>query len=63
MSDKPKVQYKAEDFPGVKLGYDQHDNDPGTAQEQVNIMSNIDGQLNVRWGSLPILFDFSTTGG
>jgi len=63
MSDKPKVQYRADDFPGVNLGYDQHDLDPGTAQDQVNAMSNIDGQLQVRWGTMPVSFDYSTTGG
>lgn len=58
MSEKPKVQFRADDFPGLELQSDAHDLDPGKTQDQVNIRSDIQGQARVRPGMKLVSFDY-----
>ncbi len=45
------------DFPGIILQADAHDIPPGAGQDQVNVRSDIQGQLTVRDGMKLVSFD------
>ena len=58
-NETPTAVKPLNDFPGIKLLDDPLDLTPGMAQDQLNIQSSVQGQLNVRLGSLPVSFDYS----
>lgn len=49
------------DFPGIVNNLDPRDLPPGTAEQQVNLLSRIQGQMIVRRGLREVTFD-STVG-
>ena len=58
-NEAPDAVREFKDFPGIKLLEDPIDLPPGMAQDQLNVKSDVEGQLSVRGGVLPISFDLS----
>ena len=55
--DKPKVQVDADDFPGIFINDEASSGAPGSGGDQVNIKSDQEGSLRVRYGSRLVSFD------
>lgn len=57
MATPPRSVVSIIDFPGMALELDARDLPPGVAEEQVNIDSNVAGQLSVRLGCRQVTFE------
>ncbi len=57
-NETPQTAIEFNDFPGIFLLEDPIDLDPGAGQDQLNVKSDLLGQLSVRNGMLPVVFDF-----
>lgn len=58
-NETPTAMLQVNDFPGLKLLEDPIDLPNGMSQDQLNAKSDIEGQLSVRNGMLPVSFDLS----
>lgn len=56
-----KAAVDISDFEGVQLQESIQDSQPGKAQDQVNIRSDITGLARVRLGMLPVSFVLTTS--
>jgi hypothetical protein len=54
--EKPESQVVLKDFAGLTTKADKMDLPPGTAADQLNAMSTVPGQLNVRPGLRQVKF-------
>lgn len=53
----PDSVYKIEDFLGILLQVDPHDQEPGTAADQLNCQSGDQNHLDVRRGVSLVIFE------
>lgn len=58
-NETPTAVREINDFPGLKLLEDPIDMPNGTSQDQLNAKSDVEGQLGIRNGMLPVSFDLS----
>lgn len=54
---RPPTRIIIKDFPGYSPNVDPHDLPPGVAVSQTNAMSQRPGELRVRLGFAPVMFD------
>ncbi len=60
MARPPETRVQVEDFPGEVNNADPADIPRGSARVQINLVSRIMGELNVRRGYRPAAFDSQT---
>ena len=54
-----KQSVELRDFPGLVTNLDPHDLPPGAAQVQINVVSIVSGELQVRLGIKEVTFEDS----
>lgn len=57
MAELAKEKVEIRDFPGLASDLDPQDIGPGAAEEQVNVTSDVTGELNVRLGYRQLSFE------
>ena len=57
MSDQPAASVEMRDWPGLVTQADRQDQQPGSGRIQVNLQSDKQGEMTVRRGLRPVLFD------
>ena len=54
---EPATKIEIRDWQGLITNADRRDLPPGAGQVQVNLVSNVTGELKVRRGLVPVRFD------